>query len=136
MKKTFVALAASAILATGCSVLSQPATPTETLVVQYVTLKVVDGDPATAAKVIDIAKEARSYFDNELVSVAIVREAVLKRVSKLDLDAADTLLATALVDAVASELQARVGEGLIAPDAKVRVNQVLDAVVQAASLAQ
>jgi len=131
MRKLIVSLVAASVLATGCASLGNQ---TETLVVQYAVLKVTEDKPATAAKVIEIANDAKTFFDVEFVSVANVKAAILKRISKLDLDAADTLLANALVDAVAADLEGKVGAGLISPEAKIRVNKVLDAVITAASL--
>lgn len=135
MKTKFLALIATALAVAGCASLGN-GSAVETIAVQYAVLRVTDGDSAKAGRIAEIATEAKSLFNSEAVTVALVKTAVASRVAKLDLAPADQLLAAALIEAVEAELVKRVGNGLLPPEKKVGVNAVLDAVIQAATIAK
>ncbi len=100
----------------------------EKLVVQYATMKVVESDKDStaerAAKINEIATAAQSFFDSDTATVALLRAEVQKRLPP-DLSPADKMLAGALIDTVVTELQARVGEGLVPEEKRYQVSVVL-----------
>jgi hypothetical protein len=61
-----------------------------------------------------------------------LQEYVGQEIDKLSLSPADRVLASGLVTLVVAELQAKVGEGLLDADQRVRVAQILDLVIAAA----
>lgn len=104
------------------------------LAVTYATMKVIEaGDqPVTRAeKVASIARDAKRFLSGEAVSVGLLEDAVLARISTENLSPADRMLAQALVGAVAAELEGRVGQGLLGADQVLVVNTVLDWVIVA-----
>lgn len=130
------ALLAVVILAlAGCASFSGSSS-TEKLIVQVATMKFIEaGDDraAKAAKIVSAAAQARVWLDTDGVSLSDLQSAMLARVNASDLEPSDKLLAAALVDVIAAELNARIGEGVISPEKKATVNAVLAWVEQAAS---
>lgn len=130
------ALLAVVILAlAGCANFSG-SSATEKLIVQVATMKFIEaGDDraAKAAKIVSAAAQARVWLDTDGVSLSDLQSAMLARVNAADLEPSDKLLAAALVDVIAAELNARIGEGVISPEKKATVNAVLAWVEQAAS---
>lgn len=98
------------------------------LIVQIATMKVIeagDNPSARAARVNEIADQAQTFLDSDGVTVSMLADAVNARLAALDLAPSDRVLAAALVDAVVSELQARVGVGTLSVDQKYTVSQIL-----------
>lgn len=130
------ALLAVVILAlAGCASFSG-SSASEKLIVQVATMKFIEaGDDraAKAAKIVSAAAQARVWLDTDGVSLSDLQSAMLARVNAADLEPSDKLLAAALVDVIAAELNARIGEGVISPEKKATVNAVLAWVEQAAS---
>lgn len=108
------------------------------IVVTYAVLKVVEkGDtPAEqvtrAEKIRDIAQRAKDAAADESVVIPVLEEIVRAEIGKLALSPADAMLANMLVQTVIGELAERVGSGVIPPDKKVLVHDVLDWVIEAA----
>lgn len=129
-----IAIAALAAVLSGCASFS--GSTTEKLIVQAATMKVVESGAdraAKAAKIVAAAEAAQTWIDTDGVTLADLRASMVQRIAAADIEASDKMLATALVDVVVAELNARVGEGLISPEKKVTVNTVLGWVVQAAA---
>jgi hypothetical protein len=132
-----------AVLAFACAALfalpacnSTATTPAAKLVVQYAVLKVADKNPQKAAKVADIAKEVRALAGSEgFNTVDLLVAAIRAKVDFSKLDAADTLLANALIDTVSAELKSRVGSEPLADGALLKVNEVAAWIIDAAALA-
>ena len=84
---------------------------TEKLLTQYAVMKVVEADKANiltrAAKIKEIASEAKSIFDNGTATVDVLADALNARVAKLNLSPSDQLLASALIQTVVADLQAK-----------------------------
>lgn len=130
---------AMALACVGCETLEK-SPGTASLVVQYATAKVIesgktaDERSARAARIKTIAEEARTWFDGEDVTIGFLEAAAQARIAKLNLGAADTLLANGLVQVIVQELQKKVGEGVLSPESKMTVSQVLGWIVGAADL--
>jgi hypothetical protein len=133
-----------AVLAFACAALfvlpacnTTATSPTAKLVVQYAVLKVADNNPAKAAKIAEIAKEIQALAGGEgFNTVDLLVAAVRAKVDFSKLDAADTLLANALIDTIAAELKSRVGSEPFADGNLLKVKQVAAWVVDAAALAK
>lgn len=118
----------------GCA--SFQGSATEKLVVQAATMKVIEAGAdrvEKAARIIAAADAARVWLDMDGVTLPDLRAAMVERIAAADIEPSDKLLATALVDVVVAELNMRIGDGLISPEKRVRVNTVLSWVVQAAA---
>jgi len=133
--KHIILAALAAVMFTGCASLTGTSA-SEKLIVQVATMKFIEaGDDRAekAAKIVSAAAQARVWLDVEGVSLADLQAAMLARVNAADLEPSDKLLAAALVEVVAAELNVRIGEGVISPEKKATVNAVLAWVEQAAS---
>ena len=131
--------ALSAALLLGCATLEErPATAK--LVTQYAVLKFADQSSPIKradriAKVVDIATQVKGMSAGESVSVGLLKGAVYSELLKLELAPPDALLANALVDLLAEELLARVGDGVLSPEQQLQVVQVMDWIIEAAAMA-
>jgi len=125
----------SALLLSGCS--SNPSARDETLVgiaVQYATAKIVEQSsrPNTRDTIVRIATDLKALASGEAVTLLALEEVVGGELNKLSLSPADRVLADALVSLVVAELQAKVGDGLLEPDQRVKVERILDLIISAA----
>lgn len=125
---------------TGCASLgTQSDQAAEQLVIEYATVKVVNTGTtvaekqAKAARIIAIATQAQTVLGSPSVTIALLQAAVTSQIGALKLDAADQMLADALVQAVVAEISDKVGSGVLNPVQVVTVNTVLGWVVQGAS---
>lgn len=133
VKKLILAIV-MAVALTGCATLGS-GSATEKLVVQVATMKFIEaGDDraAKAARIVKAAAQARVWLDMDGVTIADLHAAMMARINGADLEPSDKLLAAALVDVVAAELDARIGDGIISPEKRATVNSVLAWVEQAA----
>lgn len=109
--------------------------PVAQLGVQVATMKVIEADKAhaaeRAAKVKEIATDAKSFFDTGTANLSQLEQAVRDRLAPLNLQPSDQLLANALIQAVIAELQQRVGNGAVPADAVYQVSTVLGWVIDA-----
>jgi hypothetical protein len=123
----------------GCETLEK-SPGTASLVVQYATAKVIEAGKTTeeraerAARIKAIAADAKTWFDGDDVTVGVLQAAAQARIAKLDLSPADRMLANGLVQVVVEELQKKVGEGVLSPEQKLTVSQVLGWIAGAADL--
>lgn len=128
-----------AVALTGCASLGTSPT-SEKLIVQVGVMKFIEGAgdapaerAAKAERIVKAAAVAKVWLDTDGVTLADLKTAMLERIAAADLEASDKLLASALVDVVAAELDVRIGEGVISPEKRATVNAVLGWVEQAAS---
>lgn len=132
MKSLIVSFVAVLALS-GCATLGTGSAG-EKLVIQVATMKIIEADEdrsAKAAKIRAAVDQARVWLDMDGITLADLRSAMLARIGGLE--PSDRLLATALIDAVAVELEARIGDGILDADKRVRVNAVLGWIAEAAS---
>lgn len=127
-----------AVALSGCASLgTSPAA--EKLIVQAGVMKFIEAGSdapaeraAKAARIVRAADQARIWLDTDGVTVADLHGAMIERIRSADLEPSDKLLASALVEVVVAELNARIGEGVISPEKRATVNSVLAWVEQAA----
>jgi hypothetical protein len=131
--KKLVPIVAVLLLA-GCS--SNHSARDEALIglsVQYATAKYIERRPSSRKSVIYVAEAAKAVVAGDaVVTLVTLQEFVNSELDKVSLSAADRVLANALVSLIVAELQARVGDGLIPEDQRIRVAQLLDLVIAAA----
>lgn len=105
------------------------------LVIQYSVLKYVGADEEKANRVIAVTQFVREQLNNSpSVRIASLVNIVRERVDWTQLDAADALLADALLTTIQDELVARYGDGILDQDHLVAVDEVIAWVQRSASL--
>lgn len=134
MRRILFALCLLALLPLGgCQTLAERES-TARLSVQVATIKVIEQSAdISGADVIHHAEAAREVLKGD-VTLAHLVESVRGRIGWERLDAADRLLLDAVLLEAEARLQARIGDGLIAEDARVTVVTLLDWIVQAARM--
>lgn len=139
LKRMAIAACAALIALTGCASLQNHDTAA-TIAVQYATAKVIEQGKTTeerlakAQRIKAIAGEATTWLSGESVTADFLQQLALARISKLNLDTADLVLANALVQAAVLELQRKIGDGVIPPDKLTTVNELLGWISRAAEL--
>lgn len=134
MRKIIPFLGAIALMLGACS--SNPTARDEALIgvaVQYGVAKYIEQKPGSGENIVRIATDLKSIAGGDAsVTLLTLQEFVGQELGKLSLSPADRVLANALVSLVVAELQAKVGEGLLEPDQRVRVVQIMDLIIAAA----
>lgn len=121
MKKLIQIVALASVLIavpltqTGCSSMTvQDKQLIAKVAVSYATIKVVEKNPAYAAKIAAIAKSVKDVADGETAyTVALLDAYVRSRIDWTKLSAADMMLVNALLDEVKLQLEARIGNGTL-----------------------
>ena len=135
MKRFLTSLAASCMLAALAGCASGPGVSENTarLAVTYATMKGIEQglDPVRTRAV---AESAKAVISGEAVTLTGLQEAISTELAGLDLSPADRMLASLLVSTIAQELQARIGTGVLDPEQKVKVAEVLQWVIDATYL--
>jgi len=129
--KTAIALFLMVLTLTGCESM-----PQQKLIVQVSAMKYIeDGEDRAgrAAAVIEEVQRAKVLIDFDGVTLDQIKGAVLDRLKERSLNPSDMLLAMAIVDMASAELDVKLGAGILSPEQKVTVNEVLGWVEQAAS---
>lgn len=122
----------------GCA--STPQTPLNSLVPQYLTGKLIEQGKtpeerlAKAQRVKAIAEDAKSFFAGEGLTVEELAQAARGRIAELHLETSDLIAANALVNAAVEYLNKQITDGVISPEKRTTVNQLLDWIIQAAEL--
>lgn len=106
------------------------------LATQYATIKIVNGDPDKADRIVEIASEIQRYASGEtLLTVDLLVFAIKDQIQWNKLDVADTLLVNALLDQLRTELVARLGADALPGDVRLAVDVVAAWVISAAEMA-
>lgn len=104
------------------------------LAVSFAVLKVADKSPEKAARIVAIAQEVKALAGSDGANtVDLLMSLVRAKVAAQKLDAADQLLAGALVDMVGTELKTRLGSGVLTSDKLLVVGEVAGWIVDAAA---
>ena len=127
----------SFIMLVGCATFEKHET-TAKLVTQYATIKYIEQIPEAdkierKARIVAVATDAKALASGDTTLTAL-QTAVNEQLDKAGLSPADRLLANGLVEIIVAELQARIGEGVLSPEQRVQVVEVLDWVIQAAAM--
>lgn len=106
------------------------------LAVSYAVIKVTDKHPEKAAKILEISKAVKAIAGSDGFNTVDLLIAYIKtRVDLSKLDAADRLLASALIDEIGIQLKSRIGADVLTPDKLLIVGEVAGWVEEAATLA-
>ncbi len=138
IQKIFYSLLSVMVLVlSGCNTLTDDNTRNDLaveLTIKYATMKVIEhsGDPAAkATRVAEIAGHAKALVGAGSVAVIPELETIVRsKIPWSELDAADTLLADALLSTLRSELMSRVNGGTLDDNTRLTVARVLDSVVE------
>lgn len=127
------------LLTLGACTVLQSAPLLAKMAVQQATLRYIEASPQAqttqrALQTVRFAKDAKTWVDTDYVTVPALATAAKDRLAQLDLSPSDRLLARQLVDTIELELQQRLGQQGLSPDARVTVNQVLEWVIEAANV--
>lgn len=137
MKSRLSLLLCSALAALSLSTLTACNDSSSELIVSYATMKVIErGDSledqlVRADKIREIATDVKALLAGEKVTISSLEATVREQIQKLRLSPADAFLADALIRQVVTELQQRVGIGILDPDKRYKVSVVLDWVINA-----
>lgn len=135
MRNIIIAAVATSLILSGCAT-GGGSSASEKLIVQAATMKFIEASTdrsAKAARIARAADQARVWLDTDGVTIADLQAAMLERIAAADLEPSDKLLASALVEVVVTELNVRIGDGVISSEKRATVNAVLAWVEQAAS---
>lgn len=132
--KRFLVIAVWAIAA-GCASLDVNST-VEKIAIQQATMRYIEdgaGRAERADRIVKAVQDARIMLDMEGVRLADLQAAMMARITKADLEPSDRALLLALADVAVSAVNVEIGDGVLSPEKRVRVNAVLAWVEQAAS---
>lgn len=123
----------------GCSALDWVADNADVAqpVVMIATMKAVEAEPnhpERARKIAQYAQDAKSYLDGPAITLSEFEGAIRDRLGVDSLSPSDALLAGSLVSALMEKLNESVGDGVLDPDARLRINTVLDWIIEAAEI--
>ena len=133
--KKFIFLALTILALSGCSMLGNP--DRVDLAVQYASLKVIDGQPSKAK---ELERQLTEFRDDliRLNSVTVDDFSVLvgRAIVRSGLDDADTFLVLQFVPMLEAELQQYQSEGLLSPDALLRLDALYSTAIRTARIYQ
>lgn len=125
----------TALVFSGCGVLSTVAEDKNMLAVQYATMKVLERDDVTNSRVLELIGKAKVYVqtdDNVLVSKLV--EAARMKLKYSSLSAADQILIEVILTRAQERIEAKLGDGALNEDQQVQLLTVLNWIAKAASL--
>jgi hypothetical protein len=131
--KIIPAVAVLALLVAGCS--SNPSQREDAIVdlaVTYATARYVQDRPESRETIVRVATAAKALNSGD-TSLLVLQEFVDSEINKLSLSPADEALARGLVALITAEIEVKIGEGLLSPEQRVRVDRILDLVIATAS---
>lgn len=136
--RRLAALYLAFLMVAGCATFEQHETSAK-LVTQYATLKYIEQIPTDQkaerkARIVAVATDVKALASGES-TLSALQAAVNQQLDKAGLSPADRLLANGLVEILVAEIQIRVGEGVLSPEQRVQVVEVIDWVLQAAQMA-
>jgi hypothetical protein len=102
------------------------------LTISYATAKYIEDRPESRETIVRVATAAKALNSGD-TSLLVLQEFVDSEINKLSLSPADEALARGLVALITAEIEAKIGEGLLSPEQRVRVDHILDLVIATAS---
>lgn len=135
MKKVLTLIAAlAAVMIAGCATVEKHQIASS-VVIQGLTLKAIEESSDRSEKaneILEAAEAARVMLDLEGVTLDQLTLKMRRRIAQSDSELSEKLALNALVDAAEDLIAKRINDGLLDPQAKVTVNQVLDWIIGAA----
>lgn len=131
MKTLCRAVLAVAALAVSACAMTPDTERRDRLAVQSATMALIERADIPAEKaerIADAVDKARTLLSLAEVSVQDIRVALSARIAERaeHLSPLEKLAANELIDAIASEVEGRIGAGVLSPEQRVSVNKVLD----------
>lgn len=131
---SILALVIGLVAFSGCASTTSQQNIAAKFAVQYAVLKVSENSPAKAARIVSIAREVKAIAGQDGADTVDLLMAIIRaKVDFSKLDAADTLLANALIDTIGEQLKERIGSGQLAPAQLPAIAQVADWVIETAA---
>lgn len=131
---SILALVCGLVAFAGCTTTAGQQNIAAKFAVQYAVLKVSENSPAKAARIVSIAREVKAIAGKDGADTVDLLMAIIRaKVDFSKLDAADTLLANALIDTIGEQLKERIGSGQLAPAQLPAIAQVADWVIETAA---
>lgn len=131
---SILALVIGLVAFSGCASTTGQQNIAAKFAVQYAVLKVSENSPAKAARIVAIAKEVKAIAGQDGADTVDLLMVIIR--SKVDfskLDAADTLLANALIETIGEQLKERLGSGKLPVEKLPAVAQLADWVIETAA---
>lgn len=131
---SILALVIGLVAFSGCASTTGQQNIAAKFAVQYAVLKVSENSPAKAARIVAIAKEVKAIAGQDGADTVDLLMVIIR--SKVDfskLDAADTLLANALIETIGEQLKERLGSGKLPIEKLPAVAQLADWVIETAA---
>lgn len=131
---SILALVIGLVAFSGCASTTGQQNIAAKFAVQYAVLKVSENSPAKAARIVAIAKEVKAIAGQDGADTVDLLMVIIR--SKVDfskLDAADTLLANALIETIGDQLKERLGSGKLPIEKLPAVAQLADWVIETAA---
>jgi hypothetical protein len=127
-------LVSLAVLA-GCA--TQQSIDTFKPIAQIAVMKIIESDRdhahQRAVKIREFTAEGQQLLDSADFTVPLLEAALKERLVSLELTPSDRVLGLQIIQLVANELRARVGDGRMLPEQKYSVSEVFAAIEEAAS---
>jgi hypothetical protein len=122
----------------GCQTLSDPNNaPIIELTTQVAVGKFIESKADrvnTAKHIVDIATQVKTVAASDQTTVVALRELANARITQLNMQPSDAILAAALINLLASELNTKVSNGLLNEADRVILSKVLDNVIMIANV--
>jgi hypothetical protein len=137
MRTYFISLLAALLLAfTGCTTSNSLQPVAAQLAVQYATLKVLEDHPEYGPRIIEITQHVRAVASGDAAATVSVIDSLIRSQidwKKLNQSPADALMVNTLLLAIRSELETRIGNGIIDEKAMLTIAQVAGWIEEAAA---
>jgi len=109
----------------GCQTIQDQPTAAR-LAVTYATAKVIENNPDYAPRIAEIAAQVRSTLAGEIAPTVALLEGIARAHIRWDkLSPADAVMVDLLLTELRTELERRLGAGLLEPEARLRVDTVV-----------
>jgi len=133
MRTHLVATIAAVLFLSGCASNSLQPIAAQ-LAIQYATLKVLENNPDYAPRVVEITRHVREVASGDAsATVEVIDGLIRSQIDWSKLAPSDAMIVNTLLLAIRSELEARIGNGILDPEALLTVAQVATWIEQAAA---
>lgn len=135
MKKALALIVACvAVTVVGCGTI-QKHQLASSVVIQGLTLRAIEESGNRAEKanaILSAAEDARVMLDMEGVTLDQLTAKMRQRIAQSDSELSEKLVLSSLVDVAEQTIDAKISDGMLDPEAKVTVNQVLGWIIMSA----
>ena len=134
MRTHLIATVAAVLLLAGCKSPNSLQPIAEQLAIQYATLKVLENNPDYSPRIVEITRHVREVASGDAsATVEVIDGLIRSQINWAKLAPSDAMIVNTLLLAIRSELEARIGNGILDPEALLTVAQVATWIEQAAA---